>query len=55
MQATGILTEEKANALFQRISKSIEENKVARSADIIIYAMKEAWIAGFDEGQTYRG
>jgi hypothetical protein len=54
MDTEELLTKEKADALFQRIAKGIEENKFSRSVDIIDYAMKEAWLAapvsrsGFD-------
>jgi hypothetical protein len=55
MNAAGVLTQEKADALFQRIAKGIEENKFSLSADTILYAMKEAWIAGFEDGRKYPG
>lgn len=43
-------------ALFQRIAKGIEaENKFSRSIDIIDFAMKEAWLAGFEDGRKHRG
>jgi hypothetical protein len=54
MDTGELLTKEKADALFQRIANGIEENKFSRSVDIIDYAMKEAWLAGFEDGQKHR-
>ena len=54
MDSRDLLNEEKAEALFQRIAKGIKENKFSRSADVIIYSMKEAWLAGFEDGQKCR-
>jgi hypothetical protein len=31
----------------------LEENKIAGSANVIGYAMKVAWLAGFEEGRKH--
>jgi hypothetical protein len=30
-----------------------EDNKIVGSSNVIAYAMKEAWLAGFEEGRKY--
>lgn len=47
------LTEDKADAICEKMSKGLEENKISGSAQMIVYAVKEAWIAGFEEGRRY--
>jgi hypothetical protein len=32
---------------------TLEENKIVGSANVIAYAMKESWSAGFEEGRKY--
>lgn len=54
MHDAELLTNEKAEALFQRIAKGIEESKISRSSDVIVYAMKEAWMAGLEDGRKDR-
>lgn len=53
MNMEKLLTREKANAICEKIAKGLEENKLVGSANVIAYAMKEAWFAGFDEGRKY--
>jgi hypothetical protein len=54
MDTENFLTKEKADAILERISKRLEENQISGSAQMIVYAVKEAWIAGFEEGGKYR-
>ena len=39
--------------ISERIAKGFEENKIVGSANIIAYAVKESWFAGFEEGRKY--
>ncbi len=48
-----LLTKEKADAIFAKIAKGLEENKIVGSANAIAYAMKQSWFAGFEEGRKY--
>ena len=48
-----LLTREKANAICEQITKGLEEKKIVGSANVIAYAMKESWLAGFEEGRKY--
>ncbi len=54
MDMKKLLTREKADAMCEKISKGLEENKIVGSANVIAYAMKEAWFAGFEEGRNTR-
>jgi hypothetical protein len=36
-----------------KISRGLEDNKIVGSAQMIRYAMREAWLAGFEEGRKY--
>jgi len=47
------LTREKADAICEKIAKELEENKISGSANVIGYAMKVSWLAGFEEGRNY--
>jgi hypothetical protein len=51
MDMETILTKEKADAIWEKISKGLEDNKIVGSAQMIRYAMREAWLAGFEEGR----
>ena len=53
MDIEKLLTREKDNAIFAKIAKGLEENKIVGSANMIAYAMKHAWFAGFEEGRKY--
>jgi hypothetical protein len=53
MDMEKLLTKEKADSIFAKIAKGLEENKVVGSANMIAYAMKQAWFAGFEEGRKY--
>jgi hypothetical protein len=53
MDMEKLLTKEKADSIFAKIAKGLEENKIVGSANIIAYAMKQAWFAGFEEGRKY--
>lgn len=53
METEKILTKEKADALCENIAKGLENNKITGSTNIIGYAMREAWFAGFEEGRKY--
>ena len=49
-----LLTKEKADSIFARIAKGMEEEKIVGSANMIAYAMKQALFAGFEEGCKFR-
>ncbi len=53
MDMEKLLTKEKADFICARIAKGLEENKIVGSANMIAYAMKQAWSAGFEEGRKY--
>ncbi len=53
MDMEKLLTKEKADFIFAKIAKGLEENKIIGSANMIAYAMKQAWFAGFEEGRKY--
>jgi hypothetical protein len=53
MEMEILLTREKADAIFEKIAKGLEENKIVGSANVIAYAIKESWFAGFEEGRKY--
>ena len=48
-----LLTKEKTDAMCERIAKGLEENKISGSANVIRYALKVSWLAGFEEGRKY--
>jgi hypothetical protein len=54
MEMGKLLTKEKADSICTKIAKGLEDNKIAGSANVIAYAMKQAWFAGFEEGRKYR-
>jgi hypothetical protein len=51
MDMERLLTKEKADFIFAKIAKGLEENKIVGSANMIAYVMKQAWFAGFEEGR----
>ena len=53
MDMEKLLTKEKADAVFAKIAKGLEDNKIVGSANMIAYAMKQAWLAGFEEGRKH--
>jgi hypothetical protein len=53
MDIEKLLTKEKADAICAKIANGLEENKIVGSANIIAYAMRESWLAGFEEGRKY--
>ncbi len=53
MDMEKLLTKEKADSICAKIAKGLEENKLVGSANVIAYAMKHAWFAGFEEGRKY--
>ncbi len=53
MDVEKLLTKEKADSIFAKIAKGLEENKIVGSANMIAYVMKQAWFAGFEEGRKY--
>jgi hypothetical protein len=53
MDRENFLTKEKADAILERIAKGLEENQISGGAQMIAYAVKEASIAGFEEGRKY--
>jgi hypothetical protein len=53
MDMEELLTKEKADSISAKIAKGLEEEKIVGSANIITYAMKECWLAGFEEGRKH--
>jgi hypothetical protein len=53
MDMERVLTKEKADAIFAKIAKGLEDNKIVGSSNMIAYAMKQSWLAGFEEGRKY--
>jgi hypothetical protein len=53
MDMEKLLTKEKLTAISEKIAKKMAENKIVGSANMIAYAMKESWVAGFEEGRKY--
>jgi hypothetical protein len=54
MDVEKFLTKEKADAICEKIAKGLEENRIVGSTNIIAYAMKESWLAGFEEGRKHQ-
>jgi hypothetical protein len=54
MDMEKLLTKEKANLICAKIAKGLEDNQIVGSSNVISYAMKESWLAGFEEGRKYR-
>jgi hypothetical protein len=48
-----IFTKEKADAIAEKIAQGLEERKITGTTNIISYAMRESWLAGFEEGRKY--
>jgi hypothetical protein len=53
MDMKKLLTQEKADSICAKIAKGLEDNKIVGSANVIAYAIKESWSAGFEEGRKY--
>jgi hypothetical protein len=53
MDMEKLLTKEKADAVSEKIAKGLEENKIVGSANMIAYAIRESWLAGFEEGRRH--
>jgi hypothetical protein len=53
MDMEKLLTKEKSDAVCTKIAKGLEDNKIVGSANMIAYAVKESWLAGFEEGRKY--
>jgi hypothetical protein len=53
MDIEKLQTKEKADAICEKLAKGFEENKIVGSANMIAYAIKESWFAGFEEGRKY--
>ena len=52
MDTETVLTKEKAEALYKRIEKGIQDKKISGSFQMIGFAIDEAWRAGFEEGEA---
>ena len=48
-----LLTKEKLTAVSEKIVKKMEENRIVGSANMIAYAIRESWLAGFEEGRKH--
>jgi hypothetical protein len=48
-----IFTKEKADAIAEKIAQGLEEHKITGTTNIIAYALRESWLAGFEEGRKY--
>jgi hypothetical protein len=44
MEMETILTKEKADAMYEKIAKGLEKNKIVASAQMIDFAIREAWL-----------
>jgi hypothetical protein len=53
MDMEKLLTKERADSIFAKIAKGLDDNKIVGSSNVIAYAMKESWLAGFEEGRKY--
>jgi hypothetical protein len=53
MDMETLLTKEKADAMCAKIAKGLEDNNIVGNSNMIVYAMKQAWFAGFEEGRKY--
>lgn len=53
MDMEKLLTKEKADSICAKIAKGLDDNKIVGSSNVIAYAMKESWLAGFEEGRKY--
>ena len=52
MDMEKLLTKEKADFICEKIAKGLKDNKIVGSANVIAYAMRESWFAGFEEGES---
>jgi hypothetical protein len=53
MDIEKLLTNEKTDAICAKIAKGLEDNKIVGSSNTIAYAMKQSWLAGFEEGRKH--
>ena len=53
MDMEKLLTKEKSDAVCTKIAKGLEDNEIIGSANVIRFVMKEAWLAGFEEGRKH--
>ena len=53
MDMEKLLTKKKAESICAKIATGLEDNKIVGSSNVIAYAMKESWLAGFEEGRKY--
>ena len=53
MDMEKLLTKERADSICTKIAKGLEDNKIAGSANMIAYVMRQAWFAGLEEGRKY--
>ena len=53
MDMEKLLTKEKLTVISEKIAKGLEENKIVGSANMIAHAIRESWLAGFEEGRKY--
>jgi hypothetical protein len=51
MDLEKILTKEKADLIWETILKKLEEDRIVGSAQMIRFAINEAWLASFEEGR----
>jgi hypothetical protein len=54
MDMERLLKKEKADAICEKIARGLEENKIVGSANMLVYAIRESWLAGFEEGRKYQ-
>jgi len=53
METEKILTKERADTMYEKIAKELENNNIVGSANMIGYAMRKAWLGGFEEGRKH--
>lgn len=53
MDMEKLLTKEKLTAISEKIANGLEENKIVGCANMLVYAIRESWLAGFEEGRKY--
>ena len=53
MDMETLLTKEKSDLMCAKIAKGLEENKIVGSSNMIVCAMKQAWLSGLEERRKY--
>jgi hypothetical protein len=53
MDIEKLLTKKKLTVISEKIVRGFEENKIVGSANMIAYAIRKSWLAGFEEGRKY--